>query len=288
MTTIQDKLKTILNNIEIEPSQDWVKVTRHRLDFEINKKNVTQVNNFRKLNILYFLNLIKMKKSYKILLATTLTFVMLIGTNAVLYQKANASAPGDALYNLDQIYENIQRKLTLTSKGKLSLELQILQERSDELEQLLDQNVPISLINEAVKNLVQQENKATEQLQDSKDDINAEEEKEYQSKIQNQIQMDKQIMEQTIKKYEKDDDKEEKERLENTLKEHEKNLEHEKERNENQDQNGNDINSNENCNTENTYEEQNQYQNEYKTNADNNPCHDSDKLEDINDNIMQK
>ena len=74
-----------------------------------------------------------MKKVLSVLLVLVVT---LGGGGLILAKQANAAMPGDALYSVDLLAEEIQRTLTLDDIKRVELEGSILEERVSELESL--------------------------------------------------------------------------------------------------------------------------------------------------------
>lgn len=73
--------------------------------------------------------------TYKPMFAAIIIAVVLLGSTGTAIA-ADQSKPGDALFGLDQVLENVRLKLTLSDTAKADLAVEIAQERAEELNQL--------------------------------------------------------------------------------------------------------------------------------------------------------
>lgn len=67
--------------------------------------------------------------------ALILALILALGTGGVMYA-ADESAPGDALYELDQTMEEVRLKLTTNEEARLKLQIRLADERLEEMEGL--------------------------------------------------------------------------------------------------------------------------------------------------------
>lgn len=98
---------------------------------------------------------------YKWSLSLTAVMLLIAGT-ATAFVQADISKPGDTLYALDQWQESIMLKLPLPSQQKAKLEANIITERNEELDYLLNlqgkdelktQELKTKAVNQSVENL---------------------------------------------------------------------------------------------------------------------------------------
>ncbi len=103
-----------------------------------------------------------MTKVLGILLAVV---VILGGGGYLLATRANASTPADPLFTLDTFFEDAQRLVTLDDVAKTELEQEILEERQEEVEVMLEsEDVSEEEIGEAVDCMNEQRIKTYERL----------------------------------------------------------------------------------------------------------------------------
>jgi hypothetical protein len=95
-----------------------------------------------------------------------LIVLVIVGTLVV--NKANASKPGDSMFSLEKSIEQIQRGLAFSQDSKISLELDFLRERIEELRELSTDNIESSNVEIALNELNEQENKAEQEYQKDK------------------------------------------------------------------------------------------------------------------------
>ena len=75
----------------------------------------------------------------KKLLSVALVVILFLGGGGyVLATAADASVPGDAMYAIDLVAEDVQRALTTDDLALAEFEEEILQERVDEVEQIVE------------------------------------------------------------------------------------------------------------------------------------------------------
>lgn len=100
------------------------------------------------------------------ILGIILSIAIIVGGGGYfLATKANAATPADPLFNLDLAIEDVQRLLTLTDVAKVNLEQNILEERQEEIETMLDdEDVTDEQLGEAIRLMAQQRVRAYERL----------------------------------------------------------------------------------------------------------------------------
>lgn len=103
-----------------------------------------------------------MKKVLSILL---ILVIVLGGGGYLLASQANASTPTDPLYKVDLFAEQIQRTFTFNEVKSAELEQDILDERAEELETLLEDETDEEVLGEAVEMLDDQRVRAEERVQ---------------------------------------------------------------------------------------------------------------------------
>ncbi|MDY0097200.1 MAG: DUF5667 domain-containing protein [Candidatus Dojkabacteria bacterium] len=99
------------------------------------------------------------------LLSVLLVVILLLGGGGyVLATAADAAVPGDSMYAIDLIAEDVQRALTTDDLALAELEEDILQERVDEVEQIVEGGVDEEIVDEALQELTKQTERAQERI----------------------------------------------------------------------------------------------------------------------------
>ncbi|MBD3280824.1 hypothetical protein GF389_04855 [Candidatus Dojkabacteria bacterium] len=103
-----------------------------------------------------------MNNATKVVVGFALAILLLglVGTGAVL--AADSAKPGDVLYPLDQLGEDVQRAFTTNDDERAELEMKILDERKEELEAL--EEADDGRIEDAIDHLEEQESTVQERL----------------------------------------------------------------------------------------------------------------------------
>ena len=143
-------------------------------------------------NVINFYTYILMKK----LLSIVLVVVLLLGGGGfLLATAADASTPGDALYAIDLVAEDIQRALTTDDLALAEFEQDILEERAEEVELIVEEGVEGEVVQDALDELEKQRDRTQERLltvmsEDSKynEAERAEVTLRYEKLVQEQIQ----------------------------------------------------------------------------------------------------
>ncbi len=101
----------------------------------------------------------------KKLLSIVLVVILLLGGGGLaLATVADASVPGDAMYAIDLVAEDLQRALTTDDLALAELEEEILGERVDEVEQIVENGVDEEIVNDALEELTKQTERAQERI----------------------------------------------------------------------------------------------------------------------------
>jgi hypothetical protein len=145
----------------------------------------------------------------KVLSVLLILVIILGGGGYLLTTQADASTPVDPLYNVDLFAEQIQRTFTFDEVKKAELEQDILDERAEELETLLEDASEEGVLGEAVDMLDAQRERAEERVQILMDeDANYDEatlariqtrlETQLQTQLQNMERVQEQFQEKTF------------------------------------------------------------------------------------------
>jgi hypothetical protein len=142
-----------------------------------------------------------MKKILSILLAVVL---ILGGGGYLLATAANASVPGDTLYTVDLLAEEVQRAVTTDDLALAELEQDILEERVAEIDEIVELGVDEYVVDDAVKQLERQRERTQERVLTLTSDTNKYDEAkkaEVTSRFEKVVQEQVQKMEEVQNKY---------------------------------------------------------------------------------------
>ena len=99
------------------------------------------------------------------LLSVLLVVILLLGGGGyALATVADAAVPGDTMYAIDLVAEDVQRALTTDDLALAELEADILQERVDEVEQIVEKGADEEIVGEALQELTRQTERAQERI----------------------------------------------------------------------------------------------------------------------------
>lgn len=101
----------------------------------------------------------------KVLSVLLILVIVLGGGGYLLATEADASVPGETLYTVDLMAEDIQRVFTFNKVKIAELEQDILDERAEELEALVEQESAEDVLGEAIDELDAQRVRAEERIQ---------------------------------------------------------------------------------------------------------------------------
>lgn len=133
-----------------------------------------------------------MKKTISIIV----TALLIIGLGGwYLAKEANASEPGDSLYSVDLASESVQRFFTFDDIALAELEEDILDERVEELEAIVDaETVDEELVDEATDNVTEQQSRVQTRLESESGETSGELE-QLRNRYEEQVEEHLQIME---------------------------------------------------------------------------------------------
>jgi hypothetical protein len=179
-----------LHSIKVKPDKNWEDRTLRLL--EINVKTQHSAN--RKLRSYYF-NL-----AYKNIMGGIITLiiaVLLAGGTAV---ASDAARPGDLFYPVDTFMEQVQRSFTSDPQALADLEINIMQERVREMEQLKTENnmggleTALAEMNTQAER-IQERVEALNQLREE-NKIQTQDQQQIMQKLQDQLQQHLEVMNQ--------------------------------------------------------------------------------------------
>lgn len=142
-----------------------------------------------------------MKKILSILLAVVL---VLGGGGYLLATAADASTPGDPLFTVDLLAEEVQRAVTTDDLALAELEQDILEERVAEIDEIVELGVDEYVVDDAVKQLEKQRERTQERVLTLTSDTNNYDEAkkaEVTSRFEKVVQEQVQKMEEVQNKY---------------------------------------------------------------------------------------
>lgn len=179
-----------LHSIKVKPDEEWEKRTIRLLGITV--KSQQGANN--KLRSYYF-NL-----AYKNIMGAIITLivaVLLAGGTAV---ASDAARPGDLFYPVDTFMEQVQRSFTSDPQALADLEINIMQERVREMEQLQTENNMGGLENalgemNAQAERIQERVEALNQLREE-NKIQTQDQQQIMQKLQDQLQAHLEVMNQ--------------------------------------------------------------------------------------------
>jgi hypothetical protein len=144
-----------------------------------------------------------MKKQAILTLTATVVLVALGGWYLV--KEADAAGPGDLLYPIDLASESIERAFTFDDTASAELEEDILDERVDELEALVNEDtVDEELVLEATENVSDQQSRTQTRLETEDGEQNGDLE-QARERYETQVEEHLQIMEQVQEKVQGED-----------------------------------------------------------------------------------
>lgn len=179
-------METRLKKLQLKPSEKWVADTHELLQDRI---DVTYENEGRNPSHVTPNFIFLIMKKYKLATYSVATLAVLSVGGFTLATAADASAPGDVLFGLDQAFESLERTVTFSEEAKLELEQEILAEREEEIEELELEDDSEDLLEEAKELVQEQQERIRTQLEEG-DEVEAERVRE-----EAQIQLDEELKE---------------------------------------------------------------------------------------------
>jgi hypothetical protein len=141
----------------------------------------------------------------KKVLSTLLVLILVLGVGGyLLASSADASEPGDTLYSVDILAEDVQRIFAFNALDKAELEQAILDERAEELLALLEKEADEDVVKGAVDSLDKQRIRAEERIQllaDEKGNIEDADLTRVQNRYEKQVEEQLMNMEKVQNKY---------------------------------------------------------------------------------------
>jgi len=208
MNSIDNVTKEYLKVLKVNPDQNWVKDIRNKLiQNRASSKVIENVTNSELSRIpkqVYnFLKDVLMGKQAKIALSVFLALTVFVGSSIFIATTADAATPGDFLYGIDRSLEDVQRAITFSSEAQADLEVDLLEERSQELSEIIENDADIELIEEAVDDLEEQEENVKARIRDAEDNENSDsgELERIRERLELQQKQNLQLMEQLQEKY---------------------------------------------------------------------------------------
>lgn len=204
------KIKQIFKRLETVPDKDWVEQTRNILQEEV-MQDVTESNVRRisKCSLSNLLTTFNMSAKFKIALAAfSALLILFVGGGILTVSASDSAVPGDLLYGIDRAYESVQMALKTSENEKLEFALDLLEERSDELETLEEENADTKLVKKGIDNLEDQEDQVKTRLRKSEDNENSDEGEleRIRQRLENQLEENLEFMNKMQKNYQQEND----------------------------------------------------------------------------------
>ena len=138
----------------------------------------------------------------KKLILIVVSSVLLVGLGGwYLVKEADAAGPGDLLYSIDIAAESVERFLTFDEVAEAELEEDILDERVDELETLIEtEEIDEDLVLRATEDVDTQRSRVQQRLEIDEDSTGTME--QVQNRYEEQVQEHVKVMEQVQEKVE--------------------------------------------------------------------------------------
>jgi TolA-binding protein len=133
-----------------------------------------------------------MKKALTVVLAL---LVVVGGGGILLAQEADAAEPGDTLYSVDLLAENVQRVITFDDVKKTELEEDILEERVLELESVSEKDGAVEGILTAIEAQQERVQKQIGKLEGNPEKLQDGQLEQIQNRYQQQLEQHIQVME---------------------------------------------------------------------------------------------
>jgi hypothetical protein len=195
----EEKLIKTLNKLDAKPSNEWANRVVQKIQSDIFNvtKEPQQRNTFS--SLFNFLSFFYMSPKYKLFLTLGIVFVLLVTSGGVAYASDDA-LPGDLLYPVDKAVESINRVIISDPIAKAEFEVQVLDERVSELENL-SEDVESESVGDANEEVEAQKNRVRERLEvlaelSVQNKLNTQEQQQLMQEVQNKLQVHEESMNQ--------------------------------------------------------------------------------------------
>lgn len=195
----EEKLIKTLNKLDAKPSNEWANRVVQKIQSDIFNvtKEPQQRNTFS--SLFNFLSFFYMSPKYKLFLTLGIVFVLLVTSGGVAYASDDA-VPGDLLYPVDKAVESINRVIISDPIAKAEFEVQVLDERVSELENL-SEDVESESVGDANEEVEAQKNRVRERLEvlaelSVQNKLNTQEQQQLMQEVQNKLQVHEESMNQ--------------------------------------------------------------------------------------------
>lgn len=195
----EEKLIKTLNKLDTKPSNEWANRVVQKIQSDIFNvtKEPQQRNTFS--SLFNFLSFFYMSPKYKLFLTLGIVFVLLVTSGGVAYASDDA-LPGDLLYPVDKAVESINRVIISDPIAKAEFEVQVLDERVSELENL-SEDVESESVGDANEEVEAQKNRVRERLEvlaelSVQNKLNTQEQQQLMQEVQNKLQVHEESMNQ--------------------------------------------------------------------------------------------
>jgi septal ring factor EnvC (AmiA/AmiB activator) len=131
----------------------------------------------------------------KVLTIVLALLVIVGGGGVLLAQQADASEPGDTLYSVDLLAEDVQRIITFDDVKKAELEEDILGERVSELESVVEKDGDVEEILTAIEAQQEKVQKQIGKLEENPEKLQDGELEQIQNRYQQQLEQHIQVVE---------------------------------------------------------------------------------------------
>lgn len=213
MKKLTDKeLINKLKHLPVKPDGSWQKESEKYIH-KLASGNVPESRNLRN-NIMYVFNILFMQnmnpKAKVAIFASVFAAFLILGGGAAVYA-ADDSAPGDALYPIDKGWESLQRAFVNNPEKSAEFEMDVLEERVRELEQLQNQNAEMKNIEKALGEVEQQQERVQERVRNMEEkhlegEVDEGTKERIQNRYEKQNEEHEEIMNKVKNQYNKDDE----------------------------------------------------------------------------------
>ena len=185
-----------LNKYNPNPSKEWQERTLEHLNTVVTNSENNRNSN---MNLFNLLNSITMNTKFKgIVTIATIATTLAIATGAV--YASDPAKPGDFLYPVDKVAEQIRRTLTLDALNRAEFEMDVMDERVLELRNL-SEGSNANQISNSISEVEAQKERLRVMLEEmtqlrARNKVQAEEQLQVMNKLASKIQSQEQVMNQ--------------------------------------------------------------------------------------------